>query len=98
MGLLAHSSLAIGLVAIGFLSNIRFDVMGLLFGDILAVNIVDILIIWIGGALILIILKVIWKSLFAATVNYDLAEAEGMKPDRANIIYNFNGSYDCDSN
>ena len=61
--------------------------MGLLFGDILAVNIVDILIIWIGGALILIILKVIWKSLFAATVNYDLAEAEGMKPDRANIIF-----------
>ena len=87
LGLLAHSSLAIGLVAIGFLSNIRFDVMGLLFGDILAVNIVDILIIWIGGALILIILKVIWKSLFAATVNYDLAEAEGMKPDRANIIF-----------
>ena len=40
LGLLAHSSLAIGLVAIGFLSNIRFDVMGLLFGDILAVNIV----------------------------------------------------------
>lgn len=87
LGLLAHSSLAIGLVVIGFLSNIRFDVMGLLFGDILAVNKVDILIIWIGGALILIILKFIWKSLFAATVNYDLAEAEGMKPDRASIIF-----------
>ena len=61
--------------------------MGLLFGDILAVNKIDIVIIWIGGALILIILKFIWKSLFAATVNYDLAEAEGMKPDRANIIF-----------
>ena len=61
--------------------------MGLLFGDILAVNNIDILIIWIGGALILIILKLIWKSLFAATVNYDLAEAEGMKPDRANVIF-----------
>ena len=45
LGLLAHSSLAIGLVVIGFLSNIRFDVMGLLFGDILAVNKIDILII-----------------------------------------------------
>ena len=30
LGLLAHSSLAIGLVVIGFLSFIRFDVMGLL--------------------------------------------------------------------
>ena len=87
LGLLAHSSLAIGLVVIGFLSNIRFDVMGLLFGDILAVNTADILVIWIGGAFILVILKLIWKPLFASTVNYDLAEAEGMKPDRANIIF-----------
>ena len=30
LGLLAHSSLAVGLVVIGFLSSIRFDVMGLL--------------------------------------------------------------------
>ena len=61
LGLLAHSSLAVGLVVIGFLSSIRFDVMGLLFGDILAVNQNDLLLIWIGGALILLILKLIWK-------------------------------------
>ena len=73
LGLLAHSSLAVGLVVIGFLSSIRFDVMGLLFGDILAVNQNDLLLIWIGGIIILIILKFIWKPLFAATVNYDLA-------------------------
>ena len=30
LGLLAHSTLAIGLVLIGFLSSIRFDIMGLL--------------------------------------------------------------------
>ena len=72
LGLLAHSSLAVGLVVIGFLSSIRFDVMGLLFGDILAVNQNDLLLIWIGGALILIILKFIWKPLFAATVNHEL--------------------------
>ena len=53
LGLLAHSSLAVGLVVIGFLSSIRFDVMGLLFGDILAVNQNDLLLIWFGGALIL---------------------------------------------
>ena len=39
LGLLAHSTLAIGLVLIGFLSSIRFDIMGLLFGDILAVTV-----------------------------------------------------------
>ena len=61
--------------------------MGLLFGDILAVTVNDILIIWIGGAFILLILKLIWKPLFASTVNYELAEAEGLNPDRAKAIF-----------
>ncbi len=87
LGLLAHSSLAIGLVVIGFLSYIRFDIMGLLFGDILAVNKRDLLVIWIGGAIILLILKIIWKPLFASTVNYELAEAEGMKPEKINAVF-----------
>ena len=87
LGLLAHSSLAVGLVIIGFLTFIRFDIMGLLFGDILAVTINDIFIIWMGGPLILIILKLIWKPLFASTVNYELAEAEGLNPDRAKAIF-----------
>ncbi len=87
LGLLAHSSLAVGLVVISFLSFIRFDIMGLLFGDILAVAPNDIFIIWIGGVLILLVLKIIWKPLFASTVNYELAEAEGMNPARVNAIF-----------
>ena len=87
LGLLSHSSLAIGLVVLGFLSFIRFDIMGVLFGDILSVNVNDLLIIWIGGATILVVLWRIWKPLFAATVNYELAEAEGMQPDRINVIF-----------
>ena len=71
----------------GFLSFIRFDIMGILFGDILSVNTNDLLVIWIGGALILFVLWFIWKPLFASTVNYDLAEAEGMKPERVNTIF-----------
>jgi zinc transport system permease protein len=61
--------------------------MGLLFGDILAVTVDDLLIIWIGGPLILLVLKLIWKPLFASTVNYELAEAEGLNPDRAKAIF-----------
>lgn len=87
LGLISHSSLAIGLLILGFLSFIRFDIMGILFGDILSVNTNDLLVIWIGGALILFVLWFIWKPLFASTVNYDLAEAEGMKPERVNTIF-----------
>ncbi len=87
LGLLAHSSLAIGLVFIAIISSIRFDIMGLLFGDILSVSINDIMIIWFGGGLLLLILFFIWKSLFAATINFDLAKAEGMKPEVSNYIF-----------
>ena len=87
LGLLAHSTLAIGLVLIGFLSSIRFDLMGLLLGDILSVSINDILIIWFGGGLLLLVLFFIWKSLFAATISYDLAKAEGMSPELSNYIF-----------
>ena len=87
LGLLAHSSLAVGLVVIGFLTFIRFDIMGLLFGDILAVTTDDLLVIWTGGALILIVLNLIWKPLLASTVNYELAEAEGLNPDRAKAVF-----------
>lgn len=87
LGLLAHSSLAVGLILISFLTFIRFDIMGLLFGDILAVAKNDLLVIWTGGAVILIVLKFIWKPLFASTVNYELAAAEGLNPDRAKTIF-----------
>lgn len=87
LGLLSHSSLALGLVALAFMSWVRIDLMGFLFGDILAVSTGDILFIYLGGAIVLAILFTIWKSLFAATVNRELAEAEGLNPDRANLIF-----------
>ena len=87
LGLLSHASLAIGLVFISFLSFIRFDLMGLLFGDILSVSRTDIYAIWVGGFVILGILYFIWQSIFAATVNHDLASAEGLKPHIANLIF-----------
>jgi len=87
LGLLAHSSLAVGLVALAFMTWVRVDLMGFLFGDILAVTPFDIAVIWIGGACVLVALAMVWRSLFAATVNMELAQAEGMKPERANIVF-----------
>lgn len=87
LGLLAHSALAVGLVVLAFMTWIRIDLMGFLFGDILAVSKTDIAVVWIGGAVVLAVLAGIWRALFAATVNAELAEAEGMHPERANIIF-----------
>jgi len=87
LGLLAHSVLSIGLVLLGILSFIRIDLMSLLFGDILAVNVQDLIIVWAGGGLSLLILIYIWRPLFAGTVNLELAKAEGLNPELANTIF-----------
>ena len=87
LGLLAHSSLAIGLVVLAFMTWIRFDLMGLLFGDILAISKLDIAVIYGGGALVLAVLALIWKPLFAVTVSAELANAEGVKGNQANLIF-----------
>tara|TARA_B100001123_G_scaffold447938_1_gene607137 strand:- start:1721 stop:2518 length:798 start_codon:yes stop_codon:yes gene_type:complete len=89
LSLLSHSTLALGLVVLGFISWVRVDIMGVLFGDILATSVTDILIIYIGGLTALIALAIIWRPLFAATVDREIAKAEGMNPDRANIIFVF---------
>ena len=87
LGLLAHATLAVGLVVLAFMTWVRVDLMGFLFGDILAINKADIITIWVGGLAVLIALAVIWKSLFAATVNYEIAVAEGLNPDRADFFF-----------
>lgn len=87
LGLLSHSSLALGLVVLGFMSWVRLDLMGFLFGDILAVSKLDLAVIYGGGTVILLVLARIWKPLFAATVSRELAAAEGMKPGQADIVF-----------
>lgn len=87
LGLISHSSLALGLVVLSFLTWIRFDLMGLLFGDILAVSTVDVYLIWVGGAFIMALLILIWRPLFAATVNKELAKAEGTNPEFYELVF-----------
>jgi zinc transport system permease protein len=86
LGILSHSSLAVGLVLVGFLTTVRIDLMGFLFGDILAVSVEDIAVIYGGGIAILIILWLNWRPLLAATVSPELAEAEGLKPEVSRIL------------
>ena len=87
LGLLAHSTLAIGLIALSFMTWVRVDLLGFLFGDVLAINQFDLLTIGLGGTVVLLVLKVIWRPLFAATVSPEIARAEGLRPERAEVIF-----------
>lgn len=86
LGILSHSTLALGLVIVSLMTSVRIDLMGLLFGDILAVTSTDIQMVYGLGAVVLAILIWFWRPLVAATVNVELAQAENMKPQRSRFI------------
>ncbi|KMW60237.1 Zinc ABC transporter, inner membrane permease protein ZnuB [Candidatus Rhodobacter oscarellae] len=86
LGVLAHSSLAFGLVAVSFLSGIRIDLMAYLFGDILAVSRTDLVVIWGGAALVVALIAWRWSSLLTSTLSEELAYSGGLNPRREQLI------------
>ena len=86
LGVMAHSALAAGLVAVSFVQGVRVDLMAYLFGDILAVGRADLLVIWGGAALVLALLAWRWNALLTATLGEDLAYAAGIDPRRERLV------------
>jgi zinc transport system permease protein len=86
LGVLAHSALAFGLVAISFVHGVRTDLSAWLFGDILAVTRGDLAYIWGGAGVVAALLIWRWSALLTATLNEDLAHASGLNPDRERLV------------
>lgn len=86
LGVLAHSALAFGLVAVSFVPGARADLSSYLFGDILAVSRTDLALIWGGALLVAGLLLWRWQALLTATLNADLAHASGLNPDRERLV------------
>ncbi|ANH62668.1 TPA: zinc ABC transporter permease subunit ZnuB [Vibrio vulnificus] len=86
LGILAHSALSIGLVAVSFLDNVRVDLMSYLFGDLLAVSPQDLLFIYAGVAAVGATLYLFWRPLLSTTVNEELAAVEGTNIDLIRLI------------
>ncbi|WP_299349657.1 iron chelate uptake ABC transporter family permease subunit [uncultured Shimia sp.] len=86
LGVLAHSALAFGLVAVSFLKGVRVDLNAYLFGDILAVGQSDLAVIWIGAALVVALVTWRWSALLTSTLSPDLAYASGIDPKREQLV------------
>ncbi|WP_092693483.1 metal ABC transporter permease [Tranquillimonas rosea] len=86
LGVMSHSALAFGLVAVSFLSGVRVDLMAYLFGDILAVTRGDLAVIWGGAVLVLLLVGLRWSALLTSTLNPDLARASGVNPGREQTV------------
>ena len=87
LGILSHSALSLGLVALAFLETVRVDLMGYLFGDILAVSLGDLAWIYGGGAVVLAAMVALWRPLLAITVHEELAQVDGVNVKRTRLAF-----------
>lgn len=87
LGILAHLSLSLGVIVIALQESARVDLMGFLFGDILAISNADLLSIWASALLALGVLFYIWRPLLAITVHEELARVEGVPVARVRLLF-----------
>ncbi|MWV14900.1 zinc ABC transporter permease subunit ZnuB [Pseudomonas sp. L-22-4S-12] len=78
LGILAPTTLSLGLVVLSFMDEVRIDLMAYLFGDLLAVGPGDLAWIIGGAVLVLALLLPLWRQLLAITVHEELARVEGL--------------------
>ncbi|MBI0037434.1 zinc ABC transporter permease subunit ZnuB [Gilliamella sp. B14384H2] len=78
LGILAHSALSLGLVVISLMNNIRIDLMGYLFGDLLSITMFDVYQIIICVIIIGLLLVWRWNHFLFITVSEELAFSHGI--------------------
>lgn len=86
LGVVSHSALAFGLLAVAALPAARLDLSAYLFGDILAVSWGDIWVIWGGAIAVAVLMGLRWSALLTVTLDPDLAQAAGISPGRERLI------------
>jgi len=86
LGVLSHSALALGLVAVSLMPAVRVDLDAYLFGDILVVSRTDLIVIWGGAVVVCGLLAWRWQALLAEVLSDDLAYASGLNPARDRMM------------
>jgi len=79
LGILAHSTLAIGVVVLAVSNTAQINLEAYLFGELLTIATVDLLWVVLSSVLALVVLIVFWNQLLSITVHEELAEIEGVK-------------------
>ncbi len=87
LGIFSHTALSLGLVVIAFMETLRVDLLGYLFGDILAVTRTDLWWVLGGGVLALAVLVALWRPLLAITVHEELARVEGVPVGVVDLVF-----------
>ena len=86
LGILSHSTLALGLVCISIFGNTRVDLLAYLFGDLLTASVQDVTTIALVSALVLSLVIGFWRALISMTVHEELARVEGVKVEAVRML------------
>lgn len=86
LGILAHSSLATGMITIGLIPGATANLEGLLFGNLLTVGSEEVLTIWVSALVVAFLLARFWNSLLSITIHEELARAEGTQVTRIRAL------------
>lgn len=87
LGILSPTALALGLLALSFMPGQRVDLLGYLFGDILALSNAQLQGLTAGALLVLVALKLLWRPLLQLTVAPDLAAVSGIPVRRLELVF-----------
>ena len=86
LGILSHSTLALGLVLVSLMYWIRVDILHLLFGNILAVSVSEIIAIYAVGLVVILLVVWKWKHFIALVVDEQIAAVENLEPQKTRYI------------
>lgn len=87
VGIVGHVGLALGFVLLATMETVRTDLLGYLFGDVLALSNGDIAQIALASALVLGASAFFWRAWLMSAVNGDIARAEGRANKFADIAF-----------
>ncbi|HVU20585.1 MAG TPA: metal ABC transporter permease [Rhizomicrobium sp.] len=77
VGIVGHAGLALGFILLATMETVRTDLLGYLFGDVLALSDMDLASIALAGAAVVLGTVFFWRAWLMMTVNADIARAEG---------------------
>lgn len=77
VGIIGHAGLALGFVVLSMMDTVRTDLLGYLFGDVLALQNTDVIVIAAVGTAVLILTAMLWRPLLRSAAAGPIAIAEG---------------------
>lgn len=87
LGIVAHGSLAVGLLIVAMMTTLRVDVMSYLFGDILSIDGHDVVVMSLLSVVIALLMLRQWRPLLSSTVNADMAAVEGVDVHYTDFVF-----------